>query len=58
MMRVMWAGQAARLGKTKDSYKTVVVKTKRPIPLGKIGRRLELRVTELILNKIGNVRVT
>jgi hypothetical protein len=57
-MRVIWVGQAARLGKTKDAYKIVVVRPKGPIALGKLRRRLEVRVTKLILKKIDNVRVT
>ena len=53
-----WAGQAARLGKTKDAYKIVVVRSKGPRPLGKFRRRLEVRVTKLILKKSGKVCVT
>jgi len=57
-MMVIWAGQVARLGKTKDAYKIVVVRPKGPRPLGKLGRRLEVRVTKLILKKMDSVRVT
>jgi hypothetical protein len=50
-MRVIWVGQAARLGKTKDAYKIVVVRPKRPRTLRKLRRRLEVRVTKLIFKE-------
>jgi hypothetical protein len=54
MMRVVWAGQAMRLGKTKDAYKIVVLRPTGPGPLGKLRCTLEVRVTKLILKKTGN----
>jgi protein required for attachment to host cells len=57
-MMMKWAGQAARLGKRKDAYKIVVVRSKGPRLLGKFRRRLEVRVIKLILKEIGSVRGT